>query len=432
MSKVVTLKDDAGNTIYPRTSMEAIVDVDNYSQIKAKVDKANELEQDMLNATMRKGITTATVRIDTTNPDPEAALTYIDDATGHSTGWNAWKNEPIFKDIKPCVYCYVDGVDIQYLDRDDMSKTADGGEVEYTVAEHNYDYYTEIPKMGYRLWKEGNYQYVSVTTEQNKANYCYYAHSLNTVGDCDKLYVGSFLASEGLNATVPILKSIPNEAPSNNKSLTEYRELIANNNEMLSDNLSVSLFSFYTLTLLQCLYVIMYKNLDSQSALGMGYIEADSAINTGGTLFNTFCYGTNSGTQQVKFLGIEDFYGNEYYWVDGLYCDSSMNIKTDYMFTNSDGANFQFSTPSGLTNNTYSYTSDIQGINEAGFIIKANNGNTNTYYCDYGRLYAGYYGCFGGSWADGSRAGAFLLNVYCSASSLSSDLGSRIQLKHLA
>lgn len=75
MSKVVTLKDDAGNTIYPRTSMEAIIDVDNYSQIKTKVDKANELEQKVLNAKMHEGIRTATVRIDTTNSDSEAALT---------------------------------------------------------------------------------------------------------------------------------------------------------------------------------------------------------------------------------------------------------------------------------------------------------------------------------------------------------------------
>lgn len=349
---------------------------------------------------------------------------------------DAWKNEPIFKDIKPCVYCYVDGVDIQYLDRDNMSKTADGGEVEYTVAEHNYDYYTEIPKMGYRLWKEGNYQYVSVTTEQNKADYCYYAHSLNAVGDCDKLYVGNFLASEGLNAVTPILKSIPNEAPSANKSLTQYRELIANNNQMISDKLSFSLFSFYTLTLLQCLYVIMYKNLDSQSVLGMGYIGADNAINTGGTLSNAFCYGTDSGTQQVKFLGIEDFYGNLYQWIDGLYCDSSYNIKTDYrnsVFTGSDGNNFQFSTPSGLTSNISRYIIQIQGTNESGFISrKISGGSTSTYYCDYTVLFASSFSYFGSNWDDGDIAGAFQLIMDSSASYMNSYLGSRIQLKHLA
>lgn len=180
----------------------------------------------------------------------------------------------------------------------------------------------------------------------------------------------------------------------------------------------------------------MYKNLDSQSALGMGYTGADNAINTGGTLSNAFCYGTDSGTQQVKFLGIEDFYGNLYQWIDGLYCDSSYNIKTDYrnsVFTGSDGNNFQFSTPSGLTSNISRYIMQIQGTNESGFISrKISGGSTSTYYCDYTVLFASSFSYFGSNWDDGDIAGAFQLIMDSSASYMNSYLGSRIQLKHLA
>ena len=89
--------------------------------------------------------------------------------------------------------------------------------------------------------------------------------------------------------------------------------------------------------------MIIYKNLNSQAVLGQGYTEARLRSNTGGTNSNTFCFGSTSGSQQVKFLGIEDFYGNEFYWVDGLYYDSNRNIKTDYrnsVFTGGDGDNF--------------------------------------------------------------------------------------------
>ena len=51
----------------------------------------------------------------------------------------------------------------------------------------------EIPKIGYKLWNDGIYQYVSVTSDPAKADYCYYAHSLNSTGDCDKIYIGAYL-----------------------------------------------------------------------------------------------------------------------------------------------------------------------------------------------------------------------------------------------
>ena len=35
---------------------------------------------------------TYTVKIDTTNPDPETALTYMDDAIGMTPGYNGWKD----------------------------------------------------------------------------------------------------------------------------------------------------------------------------------------------------------------------------------------------------------------------------------------------------------------------------------------------------
>lgn len=65
------------------------------------------------------------VRIATGNSNPASALTYIDDAVGKSAGWANWKDEPIFKKIKPCVV--KDGVVQYYLNPDNFTQKADGG-----------------------------------------------------------------------------------------------------------------------------------------------------------------------------------------------------------------------------------------------------------------------------------------------------------------
>ena len=80
----------------------------------------------------------------------------------------------------------------------------------------------------------------------------------------------------------------------------------------------------------------------------------------------------------------------------------------------------------GATLNIDGYMSKPQGTSEAGFIAKEANGSNTTYFADYANLYAGCLPIFGGDWADGAYAGAFLLGVYCSASESSSNFGARL------
>ena len=122
----------------------------------------------------------------------------------------------------------------------------------------------------------------------------------------------------------------------------------------------------------------MYKNLNSQVALGQGYTGVSRKSNTGVTNSNTFCYGTQDGTTHIKFLGIEDFWGNVYGWLDGIYSDTS-DLLTDYRNSQmiNDGHDFQFSTPKG--NAGYSgYIDKIMGTNTSGFTKDYNNGSNGT------------------------------------------------------
>ena len=353
-----------------------------------------------------KDYKTYTVRIDLNNSDPETACEYMDDAVGIIPGYDGWKDIEIIKNIKPCV---LNNGEVQYyLQKDNYTLKEDG--TTSVLDGTDGDVMVEIPKIGYRLWNDENYQYVSITDDPNKEGYCYYSHSLNNTGDCNKIYIGAYLGHEvGSN-----LYSASAVDPTADTSLIDFRTYAANRGT------GYSLLSFYSLTLLQCLYIIIYKNLDSQSALGAGYIYASSKANTGSTNNNTFCYGNSSPTTHVKFLGIEDFYGNLYNWLDGVYCDNSYNILTDYknsQFTG-DGHDFQFSTPSGLNSYTSGNIKAIQGTNNSGFVLKStdNNTNYNTYFSDYGYVASSHFGDCGSDWNGSAGVGAFRLFLYNSAS----------------
>ena len=368
---------------------------------------------------------TYTVRIDTTNSNPETACVYQDDAVGMTPGYAGWQNEPIIQSIKPCVLN--NGSVSYYLNKDNYTQKEGGGTADLTGGDG--DVMVEIPKIGYRLWSSGNYQYVSVTTDPAKADYCYYAHSLNSDGDCDKIYYGAYFGYvDGNN-----LYSRNGVSPTVSTSLINFRTYAANKGT------GYSLESFFPRTLMQCLYVIIYKNLNSQAALGQGLTDASAEDVLGTTLSQPFCYGDpNDGTKHMKFLGIEDFWGNLYGWLDGVYCDSNRNIKTDYrnsVFTGTDGNNFQFSTATGASRDYYGYINKIMGTNTIGFVKDYNNntnGNDSTYFADSSWVLSGYFGYCGGSWADGASAGAFCLSLSSSASISFSNIGARLMYKHVS
>ena len=358
------------------------------------------------------------VRIALNNSNPETSVSYTDDAVGFGSGWDNWKDKPIFKDIKPCVL--KDGVVQYYLNRDNYTLQENGS----PSVLNNYavgDVMVEIPKIGYKMTNDSQYQYIWVTDNPNAEGFCYLAHSLDSENDCDKIYIGAYLAYNSGNK----LYSVSGQTPTVSITLTNSRTYTQ------AKGTGYQLLSFYPLTLLQCLYTIIYKNLNSQAALGQGYTNASAKANTGSTNTKPFCYGNlSSGTTHVKFLGIEDFYGNLLQWIDGLYCDSSYNVKTDYNnFTGTDGSAFRYS-QSGFNFIMGGYINKISGTNNGGFVPLSANGSSSTYYADDAYLISDCFGYFGGTWSDGATAGAFLLGVSFAASYSISNLGCRVVYKH--
>lgn len=360
------------------------------------------------------------VRIATGTSDPASALTYTDDAVGKSAGWENWKDEPIFKNIKPCVV--KDGVVQYYLNPDDFTQKAEGGAATINSMSVG-DVMIEIPKMGYKIVTSGSNINVQVTDDPNADGFCYDAHSKNSVGDCDKIYIGAYLGYSFDSK----LYSISGQSPAVNISLTDARQYATARGD------GYELFSFYPLTLLQCLFLIIFKNRDSQAALGQGYTNAESESNTGATDSNAFTYGSFSDTTHVKFLGIEDFWGNYGCWIDGIYLDDSRKILTYYknMSETDHGTNYQYS-ETGPTFNQSNYLSQVIGSNHGGFVLKQGGGSSSTYWCDWSGAYARYCASFGGAWNSGSIAGAFSLNAHDAFYETSSYIAARLVYKHVS
>jgi len=353
------------------------------------------------------------VSIDLTNSNPLTAVTYTDDAIGMTAGSAAWDSQPIFKDIKPCLL--KNGVVQYYLNPNDFSKKADGTAADITSG-NDGDVMIEFPKTGFQIATNGNILTVKITDDPAKSGFRYYAHSRATEGDRNKLYIGAYKGwLDGNNK----LRSLSGKAPYVNQTIGTFRT------RAQANGAGYDLFSFYPMTLIQCLFLIRFKSLDSQTALGQGYTGGNAAVNTGATNANGMFYGTTSTTQQVKCFGLEDLWGNVFDWIDGLYSDANWNILTAFQNFNDTGSGYT-NRGQGATSNISGWLSKPQGTTERGFIAKEVSGSSTTYFTDSTNLYAGCLPIFGGGWADGAYAGVFRLYVSASASYASASVGGRL------
>lgn len=354
------------------------------------------------------------VSIDLSNSDPASAVTYTDDAVGMTAGSSDWDSEPIFKDIKPCLL--LNGVVQKYLNKNNFAQDESGTSVDITSGSVG-DVMIEIPKCGVKISTSGNTLTIKITDNPNATGdgFHYYAHTRATEGDCDKLYIGAYVGYTSSSK----LRSLSGKSPTVNQTIGTFRTQAQANGDGYDQ------ISFYPLTLLQCLFLIRYKNRNSQTALGRGYVDASAKTNTGATNTNGMYYGTTSGTVHVKFAGIEDFWGNIFYFIDGIFSDSSRNILTAFQNFNDTGSGYT-SRGQGATSDIGNYMSKPQGTTETGFIAKEVNGSSTTYFCDNAYLYASRLAFFGGHWYNGDDAGAFRLSVNLSASYSYSSYGGRL------
>ena len=257
---------------------------------------------------------TYTVRIDQSDKNPLACCVYMDDAVGMEKGSGAWDEKEIFKSIRPCMF--KNGEVQCYLNPNDFTLDVDGNIVYSSVAE--CDVMIEFSKFAYRIYDEGNYVYVSISNDAETIakdpKFSYLPFTRNELGDCEKIYIGAYLGQiiDGK------LRSAYSVVPTAEQTIGQFRTAAQANGEGYEQ------YTFYQHTMLQCLYLVRYGNLNGQAALGKGYTEAEEVEYAGTTFDKGMYFGSpEDGTVHVKFAGIEDFYGNLGQFIDGIYCSDT-------------------------------------------------------------------------------------------------------------
>ena len=361
------------------------------------------------------------VRIDTTDSNPETACEYTDNAVGllpahgNNGAFNGgdWLTRYPFNSIRPCLF--KNGAVVGYLNPDNFAQFENGTDADIESGDAG-DVMIEIPKFYYKIGRNGNYVEVKIANAL-MAGFTDYAFSYKGESK-DKFYIGAYLGYKDSNNK---LRSLTGKTVTGNITIGAARTAAQANGAGYEQ------LSFNKLTALQVLYVVMFKNLNSQAALGQGYTSASNFRDTGATDEKGMTYGTNtaaSADDTVKFLGIEDFYGNLYQWVDGYVSGNNIVLVADGNF-NDTGDGYESHARHGSV--SYSYIKDVEGDNILAFTPKTGGASTTTYYADYGHIgNSAYVPYFGGNCGNGASAGAFQLDCYCSASSAVPSVGARL------
>lgn len=364
--------------------------------------------------------------IDEANADPFGAVKYIEESTDFeplSSGdgtvkYGSWADKFPLNRLK--VVLLKDGEVVEELDKNDYRKTTDGRTVDITSGNAG-DVMVAIPLTYWKFNRVGTKLRVYVSDGQPDDDFVAYAHSRDGVVQDEYLYVGAFKGTVASGK----LRSLHDTMSTGDVTIGGFRT----NAEANGDGYGQ--MNWATMTLLQIYSVLLSKSLDSQTALGMGYTNGNNDfIKNGATVANGLFYGEQTGKKQMKFLGLEDFYGNRFEWVDGFATSSSRDILINDKNVNYNDAGDGY-TMHGKCFSSDGYIKGVEGTAGTGFIPKVTSGaSTSTYYCDYAYQSSsgGRVAAFGGSRSNGdggANAGAFFFHASYAPSDSSAYRGAR-------
>ena len=313
-----------------------------------------------------------TVIINESDSNPATCCSYANDAIGMDSGKDATEWADFFG-YKPCLF--KDGQVVGYLNPNDFSKFEDGTDADITSGNAG-DVMIEFPRRGVKISKSGDIVTVSMTADPDNPEFTYYAHTRGTARK-DYFYLGAYFAY--YNSMSSKLLSISGRNPATHKTINEFRTRAHNR------GVGYDIFTFYQWTFLQVMYLLQFKNLNSQSVVGNGYCDGIfTDVTTGVTDAKGMIYGSTDKLDPVKLFGIENLWGGGLQLIDGFGCDASYNlyVSTDN-FNDSLSGYTNIGTFSGLIKK--GFMTKIAGNGEAGFIpysTSISGGSSSTYYCD--------------------------------------------------
>lgn len=349
------------------------------------------------------------VRVMENNSNPQSCVSYIEGAIGVSpatpTGLGGWSNKFPFNKVR--IVGLKNGRETGDINPFNKNSYTNGGPVPSDV-----DIMSAIPKFYWKFSNIDNGYELRISDSKLDDGYDCPMHKVGGV-EKDFVYIACYLGSEQNGK----MRSLPNVNPVNTIPLTRLRELAQSNGQGYQS------WNWYSLQGLLILYLISYKNLDSLRALGAGVVDYNVGIQkTGFTSDKGLNYGTQSQSQSICFLGIEDFWGNLFQWVDGicLSTDYRILVTQDNKTFNNTGSGFE-SLGKFFNYNEGGFMSKVAHTNKACFLPTEFKGSQSTYYTDKGdistRSSEMAFGYSGGCLNYGDT-GAFSLHLDLNATSL--------------
>lgn len=366
-----------------------------------------------------------TIIIDNGVDGDPGAVEYADDCAGFLEAFGSslgdWANTKLIKEyFRPCVIAPGDGAPKYYLQQDNMA-LKENGETAVLTGEDG-DVMIEVKKLYVSVNRTSTKTKISLMNYSDEGGFCF-----NNVAGVEKdvVYRGAFKAGVASGAST-VMRSISGVAPLVNITRATGRTYAKNRGEAYHQN------NFYMLSLWQLMYLLLYKNRDSQTVLGQGRSLSSNAaaVNTGWSISKPFCWGDQGGVNGVKFLGVEDFYGNVWEWVDGIvYTGNVYKMTQDPDLYNDTGDGYEITHASGMTaaNNSDKYITKMRMFASALFLPVGSGGSSSTFWCDNVWVADGVQVVsFGGYWSNAAEVGAFYWILYYSASNAHAAIGSRL------
>ena len=306
--------------------------------------------------------------------DPEACLTYAGLCEGFTPMCNAGDSncdEGSWAEGNGTIF---DAIEVGYLNNSTWTKFNKSS----VTGSSSYDCFTRIPKVYQKVTdisdaKDNSKVQLDLSLEPfNGASL--HPSFVRSGTELNHLYIGRYLGDEYVADS---LYSISGQMPTTNFYRHMFRDCARDRGT------SYSLLKYYDWDLVNKLYLLAFKNFDSQTALGPGNTHSFSVINTGGTDGKSWmCSTSMTGSGSMCFLGIEDWWGNcsqvldDFYGTGGSYYVGNNTTPTD------DTSNKTLLI-SGFTEYTVGYPLTCKATADGFFLAETYGGSSTKGLCDY-------------------------------------------------
>lgn len=168
------------------------------------------------------------------------------------------------------------------------------------------------------------------------------------------------------------------------------------------------------------LLILLSKSTNVQAKYGRGNCSTSSVMSTGTTKSKGEFCGSSASNKAVKFLWIENWYGDRWDRKYGCVTDGSRNVKIKmYPPYNTDGTGYDIAKNYSSNFSDYVKTTTI---NEYGEFPETGGGSGSTGTCDYAYVYRRDFCCWGGDYDRWDECG-FYLYLYNSFDSVGPGTG---------